>query len=87
MSSQSSFYDINIFSIGIGNYDIAELSCIEGLTGDDDDKHIYSVEDMDDLEKLIEKIITFLITPKNLNAPDDQQEYHTCYDLNSPLES
>ena len=81
------FYGINTFSIGVGNYDIAELSCIEGPTGDDDDKHILDVEDMDELEELIDKIITYLMTPIDPNAPDNEDNYHKCYDLNKPLES
>ena len=79
-----SFYNISTFSIGIGNYNTAELNCIED--GDNDNGHIFDFDDFNELEELIQIVIDYLTTPINSTLPpDDPTNYHLCYNLNKPL--
>jgi len=80
------FYDINTFSIGVGNYNIQELNCIKD---DDDDGHhiFFGLDDFDEMEELIKIIIDYLSTPiSSAISPDDLTNYRQCYDLNDPLQ-
>ena len=79
-----SFYNISTFSIGIGNYNTAELNCIED--GDDDNGHVFDFDDFNELEELIQIVFDYLTTPINSTLPpDDPTNYHLCYNLNKPL--
>ena len=78
------FYDISTFSISIGvNPNENELDCLEDLDSDDAGHIFFDEDSFDDLEKLIAKVIEYLITPKDPTS--EIPTYHKCFDLNNPL--
>ena len=79
---EQSFYDVNTFTIGVGNYDKGELDCIT----DKDDlnvDHVFFMEDLDELNMFITNVTIFLSNPINPDAPNDQQVFPTCFDVGS----
>lgn len=80
----NSLYDISAFSIGVGNYHIAELTCLEDLDGYDAGHIFFDVDTFDELEELIQVVIYYLTTP--IHPYSDNPTYHVCYDLNDPLQ-
>ena len=75
---QQSLYDVNTFTIGVGNYNRKELDCI----ADQDNlnvNHIFYMKDFDELEKFLQKVIVYLQTPIDPQRPNDPNNYHKCY--------
>lgn len=75
------FFDINTFSIGVGNYDLAELNCIEDLDSDDVGHIFFDLDNFDEIGELIAEVEEYLSTP--LNSAGTLFPY--CYDLNIPF--
>ena len=79
------FYDISTFSIGVGiNPNEDELNCIEDLDNDDVGHIFFDVDSIDDLENLIKEVMEYLTTP--IDSDSSTPTYHTCYNLNNPLQ-
>ena len=77
-------YDISTFSIGVGHYNENELNCIAECNDDNAGHIFFDVDDFDELEKLLQTIIDFLLTPID-DPSSDEPTYRQCYDLNEPL--
>ena len=78
------FYDISTYSIGVGNYNETELLCLENHDDDNEGHIFFDMDDFDELEKLLQTIIDFLLTPID-DPSSDEPTYRKCYDLNEPL--
>ena len=79
---QQSFYDVNTFTIGVGNYNQRELDCIVDKN-DLNLSHIFNMESFDDLEEFITQVLQYLQTPIDKNKPaSDPTNYRTCFDIN-----
>ena len=70
------FYNISTFSISVGD-DINEtnLDCIEDHN---DFGHIFNLDSFDEMERLVDKIIEYLINP--IDPFSDNPTYPLCYD-------
>jgi len=79
-----SFYDVNTFTIGVKNYDQDELDCIVDQN-DLNSNHIFNLEDFDELEDFLQRVITFLSTPIDPTRPYDPNNYHLCFNVNKPF--
>lgn len=71
-------YDVNTFAIGVDNFDQAEMDCIVNQN-DLNVKNIFYLESFDEFELLINKTVTYLLTP----GPNG--DYRTCYNPNKQL--
>ena len=82
---QQSFYDVNTFTIGVGNYEEKELDCIIDKN-DLNVNHIFNMEDFDELEEFLKMVLEYLQQPIDPNKPQDPSNYRLCYDINKGFE-
>jgi len=83
---QQTFYDVNTFTIGVGNYNQEELDCIVDQN-DLNINHIFDMKDFYELEKFLKMVIQYLQKPIDPENPLDPHNYRLCYDINKGFET
>jgi len=75
-------YDINVFAIGVGDYNKNEINCLRNHKNRNAN-HVFVMKNFKDLEDFFEEVVTYLKSPINPSKPEDPNNYRFCYDLNN----